>query len=77
MIVLALGAGAAARHQLGYWRDTDTLMHRALAVTHHNYKAHDNIGSRALKAGRTQEMTEHFRAGMQARRALGMLPADR
>lgn len=72
---LALVAGAATRHQVAYWRDTETLMRRAIAVTQNNYKAHDTLGAQALKRGNHQEMAGQFREGMRARRALGMFPS--
>ena len=42
----------AARTQIGYWRDDETLFRHALAVTSGNWLAHSNLGVTYLKQGR-------------------------
>jgi len=57
-------AGAAAilsvcawlsRHQLAYWKNTQTLMERALEINPGNYIAHDDLGVYFSKMGRTKD----------------------
>ena len=47
------------RHQLAYWRDTETLMMHALEIDPSNYVAHQNLGVYYAKAGRTEAAREH------------------
>lgn len=44
VVVVVLGAAmAASRHQIGFWRDSETLARRAIAVTSGNYVMHFNL----------------------------------
>jgi Tfp pilus assembly protein PilF len=42
-------------HQLGYWRDSETLFRHALAVTKNNYLAHINLGTALGAEGQMEE----------------------
>jgi hypothetical protein len=60
--ILAL-SGFAARQQLDYWRDSETLFRRALAVTFDNFVMHHNLGNELERQGRLAEaVAEHARA---------------
>lgn len=64
---LALFAVVAST-QLEYWRTSETLFRRALAVTTDNYVAHKGLGTVLLEAGRVEEATSHLRT------AVGLAP---
>ncbi len=46
--------------QVGYWRDTETLFARALAVTRDNALAHLSYGEALARAGRLAEARRHY-----------------
>ena len=71
VIVLSVAASAAivlcvavTRHQLGYWRDDETLFRHTLEVTRNNFVAHNNLGAALLKQGRTKEAIRQFLAAV-------------
>ncbi|HYG25062.1 MAG TPA: tetratricopeptide repeat protein [Verrucomicrobiae bacterium] len=55
--VLCLGA---TRHQLGFWKDSETLFRRALAVTERNEIAHINLGVALEQADRKDEALQQY-----------------
>ena len=57
-VLVALGIGAFV--QAGYWRDSETLFRRALAVTDDNAVAHSNLGTALLRRNLLNEAQEHF-----------------
>jgi len=59
-VVLALGA--LTYHQLGYWRDGETLWKYTLSVTQRNYMAHDNLAMVLAEQGRSDEAIVEFQA---------------
>ncbi len=69
-VVLAALA-AVSWHQISFWRDGVTLWTRALAVTHDNFVAHDNLGVELDALGR------HGEALAQYRETLRIEPGDR
>ncbi len=64
VLALTLLSVATAR-QVGFWRDTETLFRRALAVTRANPVAHMQLGTAFLRQGRIEpavaELTESIR----------------
>src|SRR5207237_693123 len=65
--VLAVGAAGLAcawlfvtARQVGYWRDTETLFARALAVTRDNALAHLSYGEALARQGRLDEARLHY-----------------
>ena len=61
-----LGAGALITHtQLGYWQNSDTLFHRALAVTENNYVAYNNLGYYFADKGEWEKAKDCYRAALQ------------
>jgi protein O-mannosyl-transferase len=64
---IALGVvllcGMAARHQVGYWRSSETLFRHTLAVTTDNYVMHHNLAVLLENEGRIGEaLQEHEEA---------------
>jgi tetratricopeptide (TPR) repeat protein len=59
--------GAAAWHQVGYWRNSVTLCERALAVTEDNYLAHVNLGIELRRRGELGAARAHYREAMRIR----------
>jgi Tfp pilus assembly protein PilF len=53
--------GSLTYHQLGYWRDGETLWRYTLTVTHDNYMAHDNLAMILDKQGRVEEAIPEFK----------------
>jgi tetratricopeptide (TPR) repeat protein len=60
----------ATRRQIGYWKDTETLFRRTLAVTHDNFIGHLVLGSTLSQDGRLDE------AIVELETAVGLMPAD-
>jgi tetratricopeptide (TPR) repeat protein len=54
----------AAFLQASYWRDSISLMQRALAVTERNALAHENLGDAYRAAGRLDEALREFQASL-------------
>jgi protein O-mannosyl-transferase len=67
-VVLLIVLGAATSRQVGYWRNSETLWTRALAVTEKNYTAHGNLGDALARTGRSDEAIEHFEAAERLHR---------
>ncbi len=70
-VVAPLGAAAIllpltvlAWIQTGYWRNSETLFRRALAVTSDNVVARNGLGTALRRAGRLDEAIEHFSAAI-------------
>ncbi len=57
-VVLAVCVGLT-RQQLGYWRNTETLMEHALQVDPNNYVAHQNLGVYYSRLGLTEVARAH------------------
>ena len=71
-IALAVSGSAAivlcialTRHQLGYWKDSETLFRHTLDVTENNYIAHNNLGSALDKKGKTGEAILQFQEAIR------------
>jgi protein O-mannosyl-transferase len=60
--VIVTALGALTYHQLGYWRDGETLWRYTLTVTQANYMAHDNLAMALDKQGRVDEAIPEFEA---------------
>lgn len=54
--------GGLTYHQLGYWRDGETLWRYTLSVTERNYMAHDNLAMVLAEQERADEAITEFRA---------------
>ncbi|HEX4487626.1 MAG TPA: tetratricopeptide repeat protein [Terriglobales bacterium] len=60
LIAVLIALGTITYRQLGYWRTSETLWIRALAVTKDNYTAHSNLADALAKDGRSDEAIFHF-----------------
>jgi tetratricopeptide (TPR) repeat protein len=67
MMMSSLAGGAAVivcfvltQHQLGYWRDDETLFRHTLAVTKENYFAHKSLGDAFSEQGRFGEAMDQY-----------------
>jgi len=58
LVLVACGLGSL--RQLAYWRDTETLLRHALAVTSRNFVAWHNLGICLCDLGRLEEGAECF-----------------
>jgi protein O-mannosyl-transferase len=60
VILILTAFGMITRHQIGYWRDSETLWKHTLSVTEQNYVAHDALARAFAKQGRIDEaIAEH------------------
>ena len=59
------GAVMASALQLQYWRDSASLMGRAVQVTRNNVVAHTNYGYALMGLGRAKEAEPHFAAALR------------
>lgn len=57
--------GWAAYVQAGYWRSSEVVFRRALAVTKDNAVTHVNLGTALGEKGRYDEAVEHWRAALE------------
>jgi len=65
---LCLGAcGVLTWHQLGYWRNTETLFRHDLAVTRDNYVAYNDLGAVLLEEGNVEEAERQFAAAVRVK----------
>ena len=60
--VAALVLGSMTYHQLGHWKDGETLWRYTLSVTQKNYMAHQSLAMALDKQGRIDEAIPEFRA---------------
>ncbi len=73
-VALSVAGGAAivlfvalTRQQIGYWRDSETLFRRALAVTRDNWLAHNNLGNALDSKGQTGEAIAQYQEAVRLR----------
>ena len=64
MLAVLGSCGALTWHQLAYWKNTETLMRHALAVTQNNFVAYNNLGAYCWENGRTEEALENYRKSL-------------
>ena len=68
-IVTVIVLAVCAHRQTAFWKDSESLWTRTLALTENNYVAHGNIGLAILKKGRTDEAILHFEKALKIRPA--------
>ncbi len=66
-MVVLLGCLWATHRQIGFWRNTETLFSRTLAVSPANHVAHNNLGIHLMDQGRLDEAAGHFQASIRAK----------
>jgi Flp pilus assembly protein TadD len=59
-LIVVLGYAVAARTQVGYWRTSETLWARALAVTSGNFRAHAGLAEVRSRQNRIDEAIAHY-----------------
>ncbi|HYG36530.1 MAG TPA: hypothetical protein VEC99_17185 [Clostridia bacterium] len=62
---LLLGCILCTRHQLEYWRNTETLMNQALRVDPGNYVAHENLAVHFTRLGNQDQARFHRKRAME------------
>jgi len=65
--VVCIGYAAATWREIGYWKNTEALMGRAIEVNPDDYVAHDNLGEALRRRRRTDEAIVHFREAARIR----------
>jgi tetratricopeptide (TPR) repeat protein len=63
-VAAVVACAVTARGQLRYWRDTDVMWQRCLAVDPNNYLAHFGAGGVAMSQGRYEEAEADFLAAL-------------
>ena len=66
-VLVILGLTSAAWKQTTYWRNSETLWRRTLAVIPNNDVAHNNLGVALLAKGDEAAAREHFEAALRIR----------
>ena len=51
--------------QIGFWKDSETLFRRMIAVTKNNYMAHFNLANCCARAGKAGEAAAHYEAALE------------
>jgi tetratricopeptide (TPR) repeat protein len=59
-VVAAVALAVVAHRQVGYWRDSETMLERTLAVTHDNWRMEEALGNALVNQGRHAEAQAHF-----------------
>ena len=74
VLALSVAGGAAiflclpvTRHQIGYWKDSETILRYTLAVTENNYLAHRNLGAVFYQRGQVDEAISQFQEALRLR----------
>jgi protein O-mannosyl-transferase len=62
---------ALTRHQIGYWKESETLLRRTLAVSDNNGMIQRNLACALLDKGQIDEAIIHFREFVRLRPELG------
>ena len=62
--LILLGCAARTRDQLGYWRNSETLLSHAVAVTKNNWLAGCNLAWELNRQGRQAEAEQFYREAM-------------
>jgi tetratricopeptide (TPR) repeat protein len=73
MLAVLTPLAAAARQQVGYWKNTQTVFSHALAVTQNNYLPHLCLAFWWNQQGRLDEACEQYRAALE----LNPYPSDK
>ncbi len=62
-----LASSILTRHQIGYWRDGETLFSHAIKVTRDNYMAHYFMGNVLAKEGKLEQAISEYRTALTIR----------
>ena len=64
-IFAIVGYGSVTVRQIGFWTNSESLFHRALAVTENNFFAHEELGMYRYGEGQLKEAEFHFRESLR------------
>lgn len=73
---LVLASSVLTVRELGYWRDSETLFRRAIAVTQDNGAAMAALGAHLARTGRMEEAREHLERAVVVQPLLAEAHAD-
>jgi tetratricopeptide (TPR) repeat protein len=59
-VVAAVALAVVAHRQVGYWRNSETMLERTLAVTHDNWRMEEALGNVLANEGRHADAQAHF-----------------
>ena len=59
-VVVAVAFAVVAHRQVGYWRNSETMLERTLAVTHDNWRMEEALGNVLANEGRHADAQAHF-----------------
>jgi Flp pilus assembly protein TadD len=62
LVLAVIGLSWVTVHQIGFWKDTETLWKRALAVSPSNWEAHRQLGSIYLQQEKFDEAIDQFQS---------------
>lgn len=65
--VILLACAVLTRQQIGFWKDSETIFRRAIAITKDNYMAHFYLGSTLDSEGRLDEAIAEFQEALKLR----------
>lgn len=65
--LLLVACMVQTRRELAHWQDSETLFRRALAVTHDNYVAHQNLAHHLNERNRPAEALPHLEEALRIR----------
>jgi protein O-mannosyl-transferase len=65
LALAAIGYGTVTVRQITFWKDSETLFNRALAVTEDNYFAHEELGALRYREGQLEEAEHHYRESLR------------
>jgi tetratricopeptide (TPR) repeat protein len=66
-VAIVMALAFAARGQVSYWRDSETLWNHTIAVTKHNYFAHASLADLLMRRGRVAEAIAHSEEALRIR----------
>ena len=66
-LVIIVSLAVAARAQVSFWRDSETLWDHTIAVTKDNYFAQTSLADLLMRLGRVNESTEHSKEALRIR----------
>ncbi|MGB7768190.1 MAG: hypothetical protein WBN22_04975 [Verrucomicrobiia bacterium] len=75
-VVILAGCALLSRHQLGYWKNTETLMEHALKIDPDNYVAHDDLGVYFSRIGRTKDALRQYQLERELDPSLARQPGN-
>ena len=64
-VAILVACAGRTWNQIGYWKDSRTLLEHALAVTQNNYVVHNKLGMVAVREHRLDEARTHFERALE------------